>query len=178
MLQSQCELLIAADLLQVELGIGVSVDRLRRRLRHRSYPEVLDLTQLLDAPLYDDALLAHTQIVQEFVRNTELVVNMVSEKASGVHLWQVLEAIEVIGLLMGHLGQKSSPEPLVKVRVLDAPADRAKGLPVVLALANCQRVAATACVADDGRCHAGAEAGHAIVFSVEGVLHGVVLRRV
>ena len=113
----------ALKLFEEQFCIGSGINRFGRRFRLRSDFKVFDLSHFCDAFLHDQALFAHAHLIQHLVRNTQLIVQMLSKLARCIHMWQILESAKVIRLLVLHIWENTAPNALVKARLLYAPTN-------------------------------------------------------
>lgn len=71
---------------------------------------------------------------------------------------------------MWHLGKKSSPDALIKLGIRDAPSDSSQSFAMVLAVAHCQTVSASACVSNQSISYNWSKAGQATMLPTKGIL--------
>lgn len=103
---------------------------------------------------------------------------MQSKFACCVHVRQILESIEVILFLVWHFREKTSPDPLVKLRISQTPSDAAEGLAVIFNIVHYKAIASSAWISDQGASHSWSKASQTTVFSFKGILSGIVVHRI
>ena len=77
---------------------------------------------------------------------------------------------------MGHIGDNAPPDILLKVLIMDTPADRPEGRPVISDIVDNHTVSTSARITNQCTAHSGAEASNSTVLPRERILCRVVPR--
>ena len=87
---------------------------------------------------------------------------------------KVLKPIKVKSFLVWHLWEETTPDSLIKIRILDAPTDARKRCTVVLRIVYCHRSSSSVCISDQSGSHARTETSNTIKLTEKSILNFVV----